>query len=881
MLTDFEEFVVYDTRVRPAKDDTAATARLRHLSYDAYPEHWEEIAEHFSRAAVYDGAFDRYAEELPTKRGTATVDTAFLKEIETWRELLARNITLRNPGLSQRELNFAVQMTIDRIIFLRMAEDRGIESYGRLLALRNGGDVYLRLRDLYRQADERYNSGLFHFRPERDRAEAPDDLTPRLSIDDRTLKDIFRDLYYPDSPYEFAVLPVDVLGQVYEQFLGKVIRLTPGRRVVVEEKPEVRKAGGVYYTPTYIVDYIVEHTVGKLLEGKTPRQVSRLKIVDPACGSGSFLIGAYQCLLDWHRDYYVADGPEQHPKELYESIGGEWRLTTAERKRILLNNLYGVDIDPQAVEVTKLSLLLKQLEGATDQAIVRQLQFAYKERVLPDLSANIKCGNSLIGPDFYDNQQMALLANEEHDRINVFNWQVEFPEVLSGRDPGFDSVIGNPPWLMAGYHESQSLEYLHSSYESARGKFDLYYLFIEQGCRLLKDAGHFGMIVPNKLFHTKSASGLRGLLVTDNWVKEVVDFGHEQLFRGATNYSCLLFLVRRSSESVRYATAKAGFEAISWTEVPRSTLTAEPWHFEDQYARRLFSKMEAASTCLESITERFGTGVQSGADRLLTFDESAARAKELEPEILINVVRGRDVRRYVVETDLKHLLFPYKIADSRFVILNDNELAMFPGAEQQLIENRKSLEKRVWFGKNAKELSGRWYGMMYLDSYRAFSMPHILTPSLSNKSNFAIGTGDLFVTGTAGVTSVIPKSGIPESIHYLLGVLNSRLLSFYATRHSPVFSGGYYKFSAPYLKKLPIRTIDFANPADVARHDQLVGLVERMLALHERLAAARTSHDKTPIQRQLEATDRQIDRLVYELYELTDDEIRIVEEGMQ
>ena len=198
------------------------------------------------------------------------MDDEFLAEIERWRELLARNLALRNPALRGRDLNWAVQQIIDRIVFLRICEARDLETFEQLHALLNGGHTYERLQELFRRADMRYNSGLFHFEQEKDRAEAPDTLTPSLAIDDKVLKDIIEHLYYPQSPYEFSVLPADILGHVYEQFLGKVIRLTPGRVVKIEEKPEVRKAGGVFYTPTYIVDYIVRQTVGPLLEGKTP-----------------------------------------------------------------------------------------------------------------------------------------------------------------------------------------------------------------------------------------------------------------------------------------------------------------------------------------------------------------------------------------------------------------------------------------------------------------------------------------------------------------------------------------------------------------------------------------------------------------------------------
>src|SRR5450759_637148 len=427
IVTDFEEFAVYDCRQKPDKNDKASKSRLFYCTFRDYAEKWDEIAAIFSKESVLKGSFDKYAVSSKGKRGTTEVDSAFLEEIENWRNLLAHNIALRNANLTQRELNFAVQQTIDRIIFLRICEDRGIETYGRLMGLQNGANVYGRLREFFREADERYNSGLFHFSHENHRAGAPDELTLHLDIDDKPLKEIFKNLYYPDCPYEFSVLGADILGQVYEQFLGKVIRLTSGNRAVVEDKPEIKKAGGVFYTPAYIVQYIVQHTVGKLLEGKSSKQAAGITILDPACGSGSFLIGAYQYLLDWYLARYVEEGAEI-TSDLADVVGqpsrmaissnkyskgkvarirlsahGEWRLTTAERKRILLEHIFGVDIDAQAVEVTKLSLLLKVLEGESDQTLNAQMKL-FHERVLPALAHNIQCGNSLIGPDFYDGQ---------------------------------------------------------------------------------------------------------------------------------------------------------------------------------------------------------------------------------------------------------------------------------------------------------------------------------------------------------------------------------------------------------------------------------------------------------------------------------------------
>jgi hypothetical protein len=286
ILTNFAEFAVYDCRVEPKSADNPAVARLQYLPFRDYPARWDELVALFSPDAVFKGSFDRFA-ETRKKRGAAPFDQRFLDDMEDWRKRLAENIALRNPKLSQRDLNYAVQQTIDRTIFLRICEARGIEPFGRLRALADLPDIYPHLVEYFRAADDAYNSGLFHFRREHGR-ELPDELTPSLFIDDSVLKYIIKQLYWPARPYAFEVVPADILGQVYERFLGTVIRLTARHHAKPEPKPEVKKAGGVYYTPTYIVDYIVKNTVGRLLEGKTPKQAAKLRILDPACGPAPF-----------------------------------------------------------------------------------------------------------------------------------------------------------------------------------------------------------------------------------------------------------------------------------------------------------------------------------------------------------------------------------------------------------------------------------------------------------------------------------------------------------------------------------------------------------------------------------------------------------------
>jgi hypothetical protein len=403
-----------------------------------------------------------------------------------------------------------------------------------LMTLLNGNQIYRRLVKLYYKADHRYNSGLFHFE-EKD-GPNPDILTPKLEVDDKILKQIISELYYPKCPYEFSVLPVEVLGNAYEQFLGKRITLTEGHRARIDEKPEVRKAGGVYYTPQYIVEYIVKNTVGKLCEGKTPREVSELRILDPACGSGSFLLGAYQYLLDWHVNWYrseyertgevarsasgVAHGVKTRGKKVkrkgeaqavFQGKGGEWYLTTAEKKRILTNNIFGVDIDANAVEVTRLSLLLKVLEHETSETLNQQLGL-WKERALPNLESNIKCGNSLIGTDFYTGKQAGFFNEEEALRINAFDWEREFPEIFA--NGGFDAVIGNPPYIFTREQITiMERKYFSIKYKATYEKHNTYMLFMESMVRFLNKNGKGGFIVPNSWLTIESAYLLRKIFI--------------------------------------------------------------------------------------------------------------------------------------------------------------------------------------------------------------------------------------------------------------------------------------------------------------------------------------------------------------------------------
>ena len=508
ILTDFETLAIYEPKTKPDKNHSVSVDRLAFYRYTEYIEKWDEIADIFSKESILKGKFDNYISgHEKVKKGTSTVDSEFLKEIDNWREQLAKNIALRNKDLTLDDLNYAVQLIVDRIIFLRIAEDRGIEKYGTLEKLLDKENIYKNFGNLCKIADKKYNSGLFHFTEEKDNDYTVDTYTLNLTIDDKIFKNIFKNLYYPNCPYEFSVLPLETLGHVYEMFLGKIIRLTPSHQAKVEEKPEVKKTGGVYYTPTKVTKYIVENTVGKLIAGKTPNKISEIKILDSSCGSGSFLLRAYTYLLDYHLEYYR--NLKTSPKDvIYTDKNGNQHLTIKEKKRILLNNIHGVDIDPLAVEVTKLSLLLKVLEDKNKDDIEKQQKLFY-ERALPNLSNNIKCGNSLVGLDVYDKEYE---GKDEPNMQHPFDYETEFPEVFE--NSGFDCIIGNPPYVRQESIKDMK-DYLKEHYELYNGRCDIYVYFFEKSLKLLKEGGYLGYICSDKYTRAKYGTKLRTKLINE------------------------------------------------------------------------------------------------------------------------------------------------------------------------------------------------------------------------------------------------------------------------------------------------------------------------------------------------------------------------------
>jgi Alw26I/Eco31I/Esp3I family type II restriction m6 adenine DNA methyltransferase len=842
ILTNFSEFSVYDCRVEPKAADAPSVARVLYLTFHEYPERWDELVSLFSPEAVFKGSFDRFV-ETRKRRGAAPFDERFLEDMEEWRKRLAENIAVRNPSQSQRELNYAVQQTLDRIIFLRICEARGIERFGRLRDLAELPNVYANLVEYFRSADDAYNSGLFHFRAERDR-ETPDELTPGLQIDDAVLKHTVKHLYWPARPYAFEVVPADILGQVYERFLGKVIHLTPGHRAKVEYKPEVKRAGGVFYTPTYIVNYIVKHSIGPLLEGKSWRQAAKLRIVDPACGSGSFLLGAFEYLLNWHLEQYLKEGSEKHKKRLYQTPAG-WKLAISEKKQILLNNIFGVDIDQQAVEVTKLSLLLKVLEGESEQTVKPRL---IKEPALPDLDKNIKCGNSLIGLDFETSLLSLKFSDEDHRRANSFDWQTSFPTVIGGK---FDAVIGNPPYDVvekerggASWPHEILAEYAKTSEELAPafgGKLNLFRFFLVKSLSLCKAGGRFGMIVPLALIADVSCANTRRHLIASS-----SDF-EADCFPQKDNANRRVFKNAKLSTVVVTCT-NSGMVARPASDVDIRVRTY-PWNlFTDPHKESRFKLVDALLLDPENCP------IPLVDQKTLEVCLKVQKTKNVVP---LGKVPDYEVNR----GEINQTIFRGYIDD------NPAHKRLVKGVEIGMYRENKKLSqgKREWFDESK-----------YLKKYE----PRAIIERRRIATQRITGVDEkLRIVATiidppayfADSTNSITANGGDRSLEYLLGLLNSTLFQWRFKLTSTNNNVGTNELNA-----MPFRLISNEGADETKLRDRLLTLVDRILRIH-RQKKSKNPHDDVRFKRSVKAIRAEIDSIVYRLYDLTEPDVEVIQ----
>lgn len=819
IITDFEEFAIYDCTKKPLPTDKASVARIKYITFKDYLNEFGFLWTTFSKESVLKGSFDKFVQSSSNKKGTATVDKEFLQSLDSWRTLLAENIAKANKNLDEDELNFVVQQTIDRLIFLRIAEDRSVEQYGNLQQAIKHGDFYKNLLQQFQTADDKYNSGLFDFKK--------DQISKTLTVDNKVLKTIINQLYYPESPYEFSVLSVEILGSAYEQFLGKVIRIDKAHRAHIEEKPEVRKAGGVYYTPQYVVEYIVKNTVGKLTENKTPKEISKIKIVDPACGSGSFLIGAYQFLLDWHKNYYTNNGKlSKGSKD--NPLTPDGNLTTAEKKRILLNNIFGVDIDVNAVEVTKLSLLLKCMEGETEASIASQFKL-FNERVLPTLDSNIKDGNSLVDTDFYGSE----LDFGEEKKVKPFSWRKGFPDVF--KQGGFDVVIGNPPYLGGREWKEENgnaYDYFMSKFKVAEYQFDIYALFWEAGIKLLKPSGAIGFITPNTWLNNQSNKKLRQYILDNTSISKIVDYSKIKVFDQATVLPIITILENKTDKKSLtevFEPAESGYTMTQsvnqeiWNDGDLSIININLSH-SDLVLR---DKIEENTEPLEKLgLIKFGIKVyQTGKGQpKQTAKEALNKVFESKQQLTkeyLPYLKGKDISKYNYHWNGDWLHYGKHLAEPRYI---------------ELFLGERILVRRI--------------------------VGETLIATYINKE---LVTGQLLQ---------IVKPFESADTKFLLGIINSNLLAFYFRKKYNRQDKTFPEIRIYELASLPIKKVDKANqPLKI----EIEKLVSQLLKLNQEKTEAKLATQVSQLQGRIGYCEDRINEIVYQLYDLTDEEIKIVQ----
>jgi hypothetical protein len=614
------------------------------------------------------------------------------------------------------------------------------------------------------------------------------------------------------------------------------------------------------------VDYIVKNTVGHLIEGKTPKEIDKIKIADPACGSGSFLIGAYQYLLDYHKNYYTENGTKIGKKD--SPITPEGSLTSNEKKRILLNNIYGVDIDTNAVEVTKLSLLLKCMEGETETTIAQQYKL-WQERILPTLDDNIKSGNSLIDTDFYDTK----LDFGEDRKVKPFNWQNAFPTVFA--KGGFDAVIGNPPYVRQELLGEQK-DYFAKKYLVYHGTADLYTYFIERGIGLLKPNGLFGIIVANKWMRANYGEPLRKWLKKIA-IKQIIDFGDLPVFQGVTTYPCILLCQKNNTISETEITNVQSLDFHNLDEyvnskkvmLNQSSLDDSGWNLTSNQEQNLLNKIQEAGVPFgQYIKGKIFRGVLTGLNVAFVIDEETKKRLIKEDkrsaEIIKPFLAGKDIKRYQSPISNKYLIFTRRGININNYPAIKNHLLQF---KKQLTPKPKDFTGTKWEGR--KPGAYKWYEIQdAVDYYDEFEKLKIIYPNILSKPEFTFDSNGWYTNQKCFIISTDDK--------YLLGQLNSNLYFYLFNKYLPKLRGGFFEPSFVYMKNFPVVKFNKDNPLC----NEIIHNVDSLLQLNKEKQSATLQTQIDQIQSGIDYYENKINLTVYQLYGLTQDEIKIVEDSI-
>ncbi len=934
ILTNFEQFRLYDTTLKPILNDpNRGLVKDFVINFQDYPDKWDEIVATFGRDAVANGALERLRAKSrkvsPTRRirtvdrmlfelrGDEPVDRVFLDYLEKYRQHFARAIYHDNkkdfPDADTlhgaARLTEAVQRLIDRLVFMRVCEDRGISKWGALKETLDrisseGGVFYNALCEDFRDLDRKYNGYLFKFH-----------FSESITVSDDTLADFIRSLYPPDGPWDFSAIADDILGIVYERFLGNVVTVKQGN-AFVEEKPEVRHAGGVYYTPRFVVDTIVRRVVGPKVANKTPTEVLNLRILDPACGSGSFLVAAFQYLID-HCISAITSDPtlakvpgtaktRKKRKEIaFKGEKGIWYLAPDFKALLLTSCIHGVDIDQQAVEVTVMSLYLKMLEGKLPP---KWQQFWIEKELLPSLDSNILCGNSLINSEDFDKFVMEThggLFPEDVDikfRINRFDWNSRlrgFGRFLDSeatkypQRPGFDCIIGNPPYIRVqelNQWAPDECEFYKWRYNSAKkGNYDIYVVFVERCLELLAQDGLLGFIMPHKFWQAKYGEGLRKMIAEGQHLQSLIDFTQELVFHKAAIYTAVHILGRTKNKNGRLKVTRVdelidGPAQLTAADVGRQAQglqifeAAHPttdiaWCFVPPDRADLLSTLRASCTLtLGNFAERMAQGIRTSMNPVYVLStvspksncylsEYLGREVTLEPDLLRPFLGAEDIRRYEIVPSTKVLLVPYDSQQTP-----NGRLIPASKLEKQCPQTWRYLKacEVVLRNRENDRMDGPgWYGYIYPKNLALIDAPKILVPDIVESPSFVLDAkgGTAFVSGYA---ITLPAK---SAIHFplLLGLLNSSLLGLFLKDVSTTLRGGWYRPFPQFMAQIPIKLPE--SPEEKKLGERIIESVQAIMKAKLKLRDDRLSdRERNALDGEVDSAEHRIDEAVLRLY---------------
>ncbi len=878
ILTNFEYLVIYDCTTKPELTDSPSQNRYKVFHFSEFLDRIDELYALLSFDAVKAGSLDSIA--TSKLKGEESFDIHFLNQIENWRKILAENVVANNTSLSEEDINFLIQRLVNRIIFLRICEDREIEKYETLKNIRSYDD----LKKLFIASDRKYNSGLFNY--------IEGDLAQLISIDDQVLIDIFSELYYPISPYDFSVIDSDILSQIYEQYLGSKIELTPDYSVSIVQEPEVLASNGVVPTPKRIVKQIVNETLNPLFSEANFEDSLNYKIADICCGSGTFLLSVFDYILQYREEYYLSLNPIEDDY-LTESSDGQFKLSLSEKHKILIENIYGVDINPYAVEVAHFSLLLRLIENENAVSIQNFLD-STGEKVLPSLEDNIKCGNALLDDNYFKFDKEAEDNDDLLFKINPFNWAEEFPCLIETK--GFNAIVGNPPYVRIQnfvkyspeeikYYRSKTSPYTYSK----KDLFDKYYLFIERAITLLCDGGRVGYIVPHKFFIVKGGKKLRRFITNNTSLDRIIHFGVTQLFPNRSTYTAIIVLLKQGKERVGFSridnlTPIDVFHTAPIINYSNNSFGSDPWVFVSEKAGKLFQRITSSGIVpLKSIAE-IPVGLQTSADSIYIFTPvkesathyyflKAGRGYKVEKGICKPCLYDKSFKRFDTISANRQMIFPYKIDGKNATVISEIDFqTKYPNCWAYLNVFKDKLQKRSINGKAPK-----WYQYGRNQSLTKFHKTEkIVFPVLSQEPSYIIDTTNFQFTGGGNGPYYSITSNSDYSIYYIVGLLSHPILEAMVKSRASEFRGEYYSHGKQFIENLPIKVIDFNSPKERKVYEKVCATVKSIIASKEKLKSIKIYAKKAILLRKINRLYKNLFNHIDALYGFTQDDIDCV-----